>query len=47
MWLYETFKSSCSQIINIFKIDCVLAEAVFLVVCNPSMNELWATYTGI
>jgi hypothetical protein len=24
-----------------------LSEAVFLVVCDPSMNELWATYTGL
>ena len=23
------------------------AEAVFLVVCVPSMNELWAIYTGL
>jgi hypothetical protein len=24
-----------------------LSEAVFLVMCDPSMNELWATYTGL
>ncbi len=24
-----------------------LPEAVFLVVCDPSLNELWATYTGL
>ncbi len=38
MFLLKLFKKPQSCIITV-----IITEAVFSVVCNPSMNELWAT----
>jgi hypothetical protein len=39
--------TSCDLRVGTEKNTFKSPEAVFLVVCNPSMNELWITLTGL